>query len=273
LSQLEPEIIKLYLLGRLDQAKLVPLEERLLTDETFFDELAIAEDELTDQYLANELTDEERRDFETYFLSTPERHQKLRFARNLRRYVTNSIEVGAHRDDEPPIAVARETREARSKKHPFFSFLPAQNPVIAYSLAAAVLIGFVGISWMVFNNLTPGPRGPENVLVVSLRPGLTREAGEIKSIHIPPGTGSVQLQLELISDEYESYRAELLTSERAGLLLNENFKPESLAGNKIINFTVPAELLKRDDYRVKLSGRRTDGNYEDIASYAFRVTG
>jgi hypothetical protein len=270
LNQVEPETIKMYLLGQLDQAKLAQLEERLLTDATFFDELSIAEDELTDQYLAGELSDEERRDFETHFLSAPERRQKLRFARSLKRYVSQAIGTSAQEDHEPSISYAGDTAEPRSKKRPFFSFLP-QKPAIAYSLAAAVILAIIGISWVVFNNLRPTPRGTGNVLVVTLTPGLVRETGEIKSIHIPPGTDSVRLQLGLIADEYQSYRAELITSERAGVLVEENLRPELAAGNKIINLTIPVDLLKHDDYRVRLSGRHTDGSYEDIGSYVFRV--
>jgi hypothetical protein len=75
----------------------------------------------------------------------------------------------------------------------------------------------------------------------------------------------------LESDEYQSYRAELLSSERTGLLVKEDLKAESEAGKRVVKLTIPAELLKRDDYRVKVSGRRRDGSYEGIASYTFRV--
>jgi hypothetical protein len=268
LNQFEHETTRLYLLGKLDENKQAQIEERLLTDDTFYDELSIAEDELTDQYLANELSDEERRGFETHFLSAPERRQKLRFARSLRRYVSQATGTSAEENEEPLFARAGDTVKPRSKKRPFLSFLPIQNPAIAYSL---VLLAVIGISWTVFNNLRPTPRKPGNILAVTLTPGLTRESGETKTIHIPPGTDSVQLQLELVSDEYQASRAELLTSEGASLFVKEDLKPESEIGKKIINLTVPAGLLKRDDYRVKLGGRRPDGSYEDIGGYAFRV--
>jgi hypothetical protein len=271
LNQFEQGTTRLYLLGKLDETRQAQIEERLLTDEAFYDELAMAEDDLTDQYLANQLSDEERSSFEKYFLATPERLQKLRFARSLKRYVDQAAGRSAKEENEPSFAHPGGATESRSKKRPFFSFLPIQNPVVAYSLVAAVLLAITGISWTVFNNLRPASRAPGNVLLVTLMPGLIREGGETKTINIPPSTDSVQLQLGLESDEYQSYRAELLTSERAGLLVKKDLKAESKDGKKVINLTVPAELLKRDDYRVKLSGRRLDGSYEDIASYTFRV--
>ena len=270
LNQNERETIRSYLLGKLDQIQLTQVEQRLLTVHSFYDELLMAEDELTDQYLANALTNEERIEFETHFLSTPERRQKLRFARSLKRFVSQSTATREQEDNERSFAPSTDT-ELRSKKRPFLSSLFVQRPVIAYSLAAAILLVVLGISWSMFNIGKPNPGGQEKVLVAMLTPGLTREAGETKSIKIPRGTGSVHLELGHISEEYQSYRAELITSERASVLVKENLKPESSTGNKTIIFPVPAAFLKRDDYRVKLSGRRPDGGYEDMAGYVFRV--
>jgi hypothetical protein len=231
----------------------------------------MVEDELTDQYLANELSESEHENFERRFLCAPERVEKLRFAHLLKRYVSNASETIIEAGDGPSLAPTGDRVEPRSKKRPFFSFLPIQNPVIAYSFAAAVLFTVVGISWLVFTNLTPGPQQPGSVLLVNLTPGQTRGTGEGKSIQIPPGTDSVQLQLVLISEDRQTYRAELLTSDGDSVLVKEGLKPETTASQKVINVTVPGKLLKRDDYRLKLSGGLPNGSYEDIASYVFRV--
>ena len=271
MSPLEPKTAKLYLLGQLDQTSLTQIEQELLTSATLYDEILLAEDELTDQYLANELSEEERRSFETHFLSTPERLQKLRFARTFRRYVGDAAES---LQDATPASVEPTAAPFKpiAKKGGLLSFLPIQNPVAAYALAAAVVIGFIGISWIAFNSLRPTPRGSGKLLIVSLTPGLTRENGEIKSITIAPETESVQLNLELPATEFPGYQAELLTGERESLLVKADLRPESVDGKRFINFTIPAELLKRNDYRVRLSGRTAAGTYEPLSSYTFRVT-
>lgn len=269
MSPLEPKTAKLYLLGQLDQTSLTQIEQELLTSATRYDEILLAEDELTDQYLANELSEDERRNFEKHFLSTPERLQKLRFARTFRRYVGE-----AALQDATPQSVERTPTPFKpiAKKPGLLSFLPIQNPVAAYALAAAVVIAFIGISWMAFNSLKRTPRGSGNLLIVSLTPGLTRENGETKSFAIAADTESVQLNLELPANEFPGYEAELLTSERESLLVKADLRPESVEGKRSINFTIPAELLKRNDYRVRLSGRTAAGTYEPLSSYTFRVT-
>jgi len=57
----------------------------LLSDPAFGEEFDTIVDELTDDYLKNELTGDERKRVEKYFLSTTERQAKLEFATELLR--------------------------------------------------------------------------------------------------------------------------------------------------------------------------------------------
>jgi tetratricopeptide (TPR) repeat protein len=84
----EEEAIKQYLLGRLPEDEKTRLEERLLTDDDFFERLNLAEDELIDEYLAGELDAENRQRFDKHFLAAPERQRKVRFSMALRKYVS-----------------------------------------------------------------------------------------------------------------------------------------------------------------------------------------
>lgn len=59
--------VRRYLLGQLEAAGEERIELRLLTDPSFGEEFDTIVDELTDQYVNNELTDEERERVEKYF--------------------------------------------------------------------------------------------------------------------------------------------------------------------------------------------------------------
>jgi CHAT domain-containing protein/tetratricopeptide (TPR) repeat protein len=63
------------------------VELRLLTEADYVEELDITADELVNQYLAGSLSEDEAHSFEQNFLATPERRQKLRFARTLQGYI------------------------------------------------------------------------------------------------------------------------------------------------------------------------------------------
>src|SRR5881227_1771003 len=86
-----PEIqgnIKKYLLGQLAGADLAEIERRLLTDDEFYEEVQVMEDELVDEYVNAELSPDERRLFEKNFLADAESRTKLRLGRALDRYLS-----------------------------------------------------------------------------------------------------------------------------------------------------------------------------------------
>src|ERR1700751_2745734 len=95
-----PEIqdqIRRYLLGKLDDGTRAEVEQGLLSAGEVFEELLVAEEEIIDDYAGGRLNPEERDDFEAHFLATPERRQKLRFARALHRHaktLANERETG-----------------------------------------------------------------------------------------------------------------------------------------------------------------------------------
>ena len=68
-----PEVqqrLRRYLLGNLDDAERERVEQDLLTSDESFEELLAVEDEITDDYLAQGLSPDERRRFELYFLKS-----------------------------------------------------------------------------------------------------------------------------------------------------------------------------------------------------------
>src|SRR4030081_802630 len=70
-----------YLLGVLPEAELERFEQRYLEDETLFEELQEIEDELIDDYVGGAPTAEQQAPFEEEFLRSPQRREKLEFAR------------------------------------------------------------------------------------------------------------------------------------------------------------------------------------------------
>lgn len=191
----DQRIIKQYLLGELDQDEQRRFEERLLTEDECFEELAAAEDELIDEYVAGALSAHERARFELHFLSTPERHRKLKFARALKKYLATT---GATESAETSSAF-----QPSSSKPWFPSFLHLNNPARAFSLTAALLLIFgialileigrrqnqAGTEQSASAALEKDPSAPGQpaapYFAVTLTPGLTRDAGEIKKFLCP----------------------------------------------------------------------------------------
>ena len=83
-------LVMQYLLGELEEEMQAKIQDRLLCDREFFDRLAIKENELIDDYVRGALTRDRQEKFENYFLISPERHRKLRFAKALNKRLSEA---------------------------------------------------------------------------------------------------------------------------------------------------------------------------------------
>jgi CHAT domain-containing protein/tetratricopeptide (TPR) repeat protein len=100
--------VRKYLLGELDdETEMRRLEENILLNEGFAEQLAIGEDELIDDYLDGTLTGRERERFVQFFLSSPQIKEKLRLIRNLRKYAAKQASTQTIRQFSEKETVSR----------------------------------------------------------------------------------------------------------------------------------------------------------------------
>ena len=237
-------LVRRYLLGDLTGGDQEHFEEKFMTGDTSLAELEAAEDELLDEYLAGRLTEIERVQFEQHFLSTPEREQKLRFAKVFRRYVTSHQPAAAEVADSgiPPGIFNLQSWPAR----------------IAFVLLIAVMAGV----W--FSLRTPNDPPSYAVVTLSLSPS-TRSAGaNDTTVTVPDSVSSLRAILLLPENTRAAkYRVELEsdTGESIPALMIEQ-KPESLM------IEIPSQKLQPRQYVVRLfevsaqgGERRIPGNY------------
>ena len=79
-QNIDEQLIRKYLLGKLPEPEHLRVEESLFTDDQQYQQLLLAEEELIDEYVYDALPADEREGFESYFLSAPERHEDVRIA-------------------------------------------------------------------------------------------------------------------------------------------------------------------------------------------------
>lgn len=270
----QSEVIRQYLLGLAPEEELTALDERLVTDAEFYEELLIVESDLIDQYLSDELSAVERASFENHFLISAERQKQLSFARSFHNYI---LEKGPELDSESSVAEESERSPDVPKPPPkpspqpwYHFFLPVRNPTVAYALMLGVLLVVAGVTWWTLKGRSP--EGPGVIYAVSLIPGTTRgvEDGS-KKISIPPGTGTVELRAQLLRENYGSYRAICLDENGAEVLRSDNLQPKTESGIRFVSVGIPARLLHPGDYSLRISGREPDGKFEDLPLYRFQI--
>jgi hypothetical protein len=283
-ERLEQTLIRKYLLRYLNEKDQENLEQRLLTDEQFLEEVSIAQSELVDEYVSDGLSAADRQNFEKHFLSTPRRFQKLQMARSLDRYL-----------EERAGSLPALTTTA-----PHFPLPTRQSLTIIVSLAAvvALLIGGYVVSEIIkrrnsndkiieaqkrraaleseladLNHPTSNsPQGNLAVLPLTLKPILVREAGEIRNVDVSQSRSLIALQLELPADTYQSYQASLQTNDDVELAAINELKAMTLNNGKVVMVRLPAWLIEPGDYQIRLRGVLSAGQQEDVGLFPFRIT-
>lgn len=245
---METTQIKNYLLGNLSAKTSAALEERLLTDDDFFELLQAEEDELIDQYLANELSPTERQQFEQIFLAAPARRERLSLAQTLQQQFAPAITL------EASTAVAD---QAAGTPTPIPWWRTWWNAPWAYA-TTVVLIAVIG--WGVWRIGT----SPPTVASFTLIPGALRASDQTNVVAVPSGASHIKLQLELEKVESGHYQASL-RGESGNERRFENLSP--LQQQLVLE--IPTAQLAPGTYRIKLMAT---ANSIPVEEYTFRVT-
>ena len=95
----ESKKLRKYLLGMLENGH-EQIEERLMTDEGYFQSLLIEEEELIRDYVDESLTFDETKKFKNHFLISEERQKKLIFAQALRRKLSENFFINKIEEKE-----------------------------------------------------------------------------------------------------------------------------------------------------------------------------
>jgi len=104
-----------------------------------------------------------------------------------------------------------------------------------------------------------------------LLPGALRGSGDLSRIALPDGERAiVRLSLVLETNVAGVYQAELATAEGKQVTVRSKLNSIRKDGETILVLDVPARLLQRGDYQIKLT-RQTDGAAQPAGRYFFRA--
>jgi len=129
--------LKNYLLGELSATDAEAFDELSFTDENFGADLNSAENDLIDAYLNDDLSGADLKKFESVYLATQHRREKIEFARTLQTFAENEI-------------TKTETKGEKEKSGFFAAWNIFGNRAWQFGFAAALLVLFFGIFWFAF---------------------------------------------------------------------------------------------------------------------------
>ncbi|MBI1762001.1 MAG: hypothetical protein HYR56_11265 [Acidobacteria bacterium] len=232
------------------------MEERLLHDGDFFELLQAEEDELMDEYIADELSPADRQQFEQTFLAAPERRTRLRWAQALHQQLAKEAAA------REPVAPQNQATFTLAPSPPIPWWRAWLSSPLTYA-AAFVLLAAVGWGiWHTSSATTPP------LASFTLLPFATRGGAAGNFIAVPSGATQIQLILELEQVESGAYQAVLrdeLGKEQRwdGLRLLKQGQQQQLV------LTVPTAQLPAGAYQINLMA--TAGSIR-AEQYTFQVT-
>ncbi len=300
------QLLNKFLLGQLSEDERAAVEDRIISDDDFFERLLVAEDEMIDAYTGDELPAGERKLFEKQFHSAPHNLERLEFAKTLRQSL-----VDRRSESNTEVGV-------KAGWSPFAQYFRLNR--LAWATAMVLLTVAVGAIWIFINRARvddgnqqvlnqPNPPGsaplvpkqdnvtePGKALVTPtpqavpspslqrnsteparpvtatfiLMPGLSRDAGSARNLIIPVGTTQIQLRLPLeqgLNTDFKNYRV-LLSLADGARVWSGAVRP---AGDRTLVMNLPARLFRRGDYVLELKGVTASGTTEAVAEYSFRI--
>jgi hypothetical protein len=296
--------MKRYLLGELAESEQQALEERLMASDDYFEQLLIAEDDLVDEYLRGTLPAREKQRFNDHFLCTPERRHKLRFSRSLQKYVWGwpgfpTLQRLPHRILEWSLAGAlslivlggswltfriqrleqlleQASQQAAVAGQPqdwqqHLAQLSDQKDQLASKLERQQKQSTALEQELAALKASTPQRSLSAMMAFALVPGQVRGVQGMQKVALPAGTDWVQLQLDLGTGEYKRYQAVLQRVEGGEIWSQNTPKVKVGKDSEMVVLTLPAGLLPRGYYILRLSGMGAGGDFEDVARYSFSV--
>lgn len=242
----EKNEVKLYLLGELDQSAAERLELRLLTDAAFGGEFDVIVNEITDEYVGNELRADDRKRVQQYFLRSTERQNKLRFASELLERA--AIERAPASDVQAEPGMLERVR----------AFWGNMALLTRFATTFAAIVIVAGVLLLTI----PGTRTSGTYAVVNLTISNSERASgsEIKQVRLEPGSPGIQIELALPDQvpQSKNYRVELLDEKQA----TRNLRIEQQTETKLV-VTIPANEITRGTYYIRVYGteQRIRGTY------------
>ncbi len=277
------QVIREYLLRGLDEHRHDQFEERLLTDTKLQAELSEAQHDLIDDYVFGLLNDRERALFEKNFALNDERVHIVRLSEALLKYTeSNPLMVPSDRNASHSSGWRQTLRFLREHK-------------LAAACVGILLLAVSYGLWSIYNhkqlerqlatlqaqrraiekelaklNADQLPDARASIITITLRP-LLRDAGETSQVGIEKNTEFLQLKLELMDDQYVSYRAVIETIEGSEMYRVNNLKTQPSGNGKTLVMNLPGQLLPVGSYQIHLIGVTSTGQELDCCRYPFQI--
>ena len=267
-SQIQDDKLIRYLLGDLGGKEEASLEQEYFRDDGQFEHLRAMEDELIDRYLRGELSAREHRRFETHFLASPLRRERVHSAKALLEAIA-------------PTAM-------RSRRSNFWEI---HWKPLAWSLSCLLLVLLTSLTWLIWKNVSlqhqlavakltlehsapamqsDGARSGPLAMSFVLEP-VERGLENPNRLIVPVEAQLLSFSVGLPASPQSAYRGIFRTpdGDQVGASTDITVRPSKAGISATI--TIPSAVFSPGTYILTLQGSRPGSGFQDVKSYSFTI--
>jgi len=250
-SEHDHDMTRRYLLGQLTDDEEQRFEERLLSEDDFFQEVELTKDELAQEYASGELAAKERKWLQENFLASSEGKQRHEFAKTFDHYVRN------HRAQRQKSTSLIEWLRELWNDHPQF---------LRAATTAVVLLIAGGLLWPIIR--PSAPRSVATLIVTNSSSTRSAVSEPIQRIRLREHVLRLTLMLPQASSPGSDYRVELSNDNNN---VTQTFDTRAQDAQSI-SVEIPASQLPRGQYAATVSRINANRNPQRIPdNYKFIV--
>jgi hypothetical protein len=261
--------IRDYLLGVLPKKRREEIEQRFFSDDDFHLEVEIVEGGLFDDYLQDKLPEPERHLFETHFLASPLRRQRLQFARAFHDKTSSKTETQV----TPVLPLPARSFTARLYPYALAACLlvMAALGTMDYQLSRSVREEHdktVSLARQLENvgRQLPAASNPNSIFLATLIPKGSR-SGPQPQLIVPKDILALHFRLIVPANFRGPVRIDLLNDAGQSIFSQQGAQVERAGNQGLVSALIEARYLPRGDYLLRL----TPQDSSSLPEYAFQV--
>ena len=268
-------VLREFLLGKVDDEEAARIESLFLTDSEAREKVLVIEQELTEDYLEDSLTADDREKFLLRYGQTAAQLQQLRITKAIKDWALRE----SARKQIVPVEVSSWSRlRARLRLRPVFVIPIAVTAMIAIVCAAVWLNGRMKRATLEqelaqLNTPANLREVPPQMVSLELPPIVVRSLERRNNFTKSADVQTVELRLPWIQKErYSNYQAEVRRVGGDESFTIPNLQAEN-DGLSTIRLRLPAHILSRGQYQIRLTGIDSGGVPGTSEEYTFLVEG
>jgi hypothetical protein len=306
----DPQLVR-YLLGLLPEEEAERLDEQSVVVDEFAARLQCVENDLVDAYVSGILEGDILERFESFYLASPRRREKVRFAERFlaaadRSSAAAGVASPAARPGAAQVVRVSGLRETDAYVGPRWrmassvavaamllvtcGFLLSQDIRLRRELSEAQRDSAVlGSRAQALASQLDDQRAANSTTMEQLDRARAaqptapitsvalvllpqaRDVGPVSAIALEPGSGTVAFDLTLEAVDFARYEAALKDPATSRIVWRSGVLMPRSTRPATIAVAVPASVLRPQHYSFDLSGRNAAGALDIVGSYAFQI--